>query len=686
MMGLNPNDGTKLRNVSLRPREYADGRVLHPNLAWDFTFSAPKSVSVLWATADKETRFALERCHERAVKDAITYLESHASVTRTGRGGVTQEKLDLIFASFRHTTSRNLDPQLHEHVLLLNTGIRENGKGGAVDARGIFTHLHTLGAIYRNTLRLELEREINVTTLDKKLKKGVSFEIVGVPKELSYDQSSRGNEIARVSREKEVELGRSLSARELNKVVLETRKVKETIPREELFSNWEKKAKEHGFNWKKVIREAPLREVSKEERKRYTRSVSFSLSYKEKIREKEILHTALYQSRGRFSKEEVLEFVKDYKKNYLLPINGNDKEASYTLSSKGLELVSSGRTRYDKFRFTLNRVVSRYESWCYRHRVKARERNIKALKYKITKGYLLGRVNHKTYSRVIHGKGLPTTKGGIQLAYATHQISARHRDYLLGKLNPTEEIRREEKRKGREKAYSERAVKRTAKELKIRELEKKGLINERTAHALRSGTLRLDLIEKDITRQSPDNKPENKKEEKKEDTEKVKPSDDWGNRYKKSEELEKPDVPRNNSSQTRKPQEKSPMPKPSDEQSNNHDALFRYRYTRYREEERAYLAKGRLDLAQNKTVQANTSFSVANDARTKRIEMLYNKNIISPVTYRAIQDKTIAFEVVEHNLERRGTIEKMHSTKAFQRESTDRRTEKPKERDYERDR
>lgn len=685
MMGLNPNDGTKLRNVTLRPREYADGRVLHPNLAWDFTFSAPKSVSVLWATADKETRLALERCQERAVKEAITYLESHASVTRTGKGGVNREKLDLIFASFRHTTSRNLDPQLHEHVLLLNTGIRENGKGGAVDARGIFTHLHTLGVIYRNTLRLELEREINVTTLDKKLKKESSFEIVGVPKELSYEQSSRSNEIVIASREKERALGRSLSARELNNVVLETRRVKEIVSREELFSNWEKKAKAHGFDWKKVIRETPIREVSKEERERYTRSVSSSLSYKEKIAEKQILHTALYQSRGRFSQKEVLEFVKDYKENYLVPINGNDKETSYTLTSKGLELASStGRTRYDKFRFTLNRVVSRYESWCYRHRVKAYERKIRALKYKITKGYLLGRISHKTYSRVIHGKGLPTTKAGIQLAYATHQISARHRDFLLQRLDPKEEKKREEKRERREKAHWERAANRTAKELKIRELESKGLINERTAHDLRSGTLRLDLLERDIIRKGQLN---NKtQEEKKEDTEKVKPSDDWGNRYKKSEELEKPDVPRNNSSHILKPQEKSSTRELSDIERSRDDALWRYRYTRYRERERAYLAKGRLDLAQDKVVQANTSFSVANDARTKRIEMLYNKNIISPVTYRAIQDKTIALEVIEHNLERRGTIEKMPSPKAFRRESTDRRTEKPKERDYERDR
>ena len=87
---------------------------------WDMTFSAPKSVSVLWAMSDAETRAKIESTHRSAVEKAVSFLEREAGITRRGAGGKTWEKAKLMFALFQHGTSRATDPQLHTHAVLVN--------------------------------------------------------------------------------------------------------------------------------------------------------------------------------------------------------------------------------------------------------------------------------------------------------------------------------------------------------------------------------------------------------------------------------------------------------------------------------------------------------------------------------------------------------------------------------------
>lgn len=50
--------------------------------AWDLTFSADKSVSLLWAFGDDETRAHVVEAFEEAPAEALTYMESVASSTR----------------------------------------------------------------------------------------------------------------------------------------------------------------------------------------------------------------------------------------------------------------------------------------------------------------------------------------------------------------------------------------------------------------------------------------------------------------------------------------------------------------------------------------------------------------------------------------------------------------------------
>ena len=54
---------------------------------WDLTFSAPKSVSVLWSQADAGTRRLIQDAHFAAVRAGLDYLEAEVAITRRGHAG-----------------------------------------------------------------------------------------------------------------------------------------------------------------------------------------------------------------------------------------------------------------------------------------------------------------------------------------------------------------------------------------------------------------------------------------------------------------------------------------------------------------------------------------------------------------------------------------------------------------------
>ena len=59
-----------------------------PVAGFDCTFTAPKSVSVLWALADDDTREAIYACHRQAVADVLQVIERDVAKTRMGTNGV----------------------------------------------------------------------------------------------------------------------------------------------------------------------------------------------------------------------------------------------------------------------------------------------------------------------------------------------------------------------------------------------------------------------------------------------------------------------------------------------------------------------------------------------------------------------------------------------------------------------
>lgn len=65
----------------------ADEAQLRRLMGFDLTFSAPKSVSTLWAVADGGTQTLIARAHHAAIHDVISLLEREVAATRVGAAG-----------------------------------------------------------------------------------------------------------------------------------------------------------------------------------------------------------------------------------------------------------------------------------------------------------------------------------------------------------------------------------------------------------------------------------------------------------------------------------------------------------------------------------------------------------------------------------------------------------------------
>ena len=97
---------------------------------FDVTFSAPKSVSILFGLGDAEIQGAVRSAHERAVAAAFDYFERSTAFARRGAGGSCVVPGDgLVAAAFVHRMSRAGDPQLHTHVVVANAVRAADGRG-----------------------------------------------------------------------------------------------------------------------------------------------------------------------------------------------------------------------------------------------------------------------------------------------------------------------------------------------------------------------------------------------------------------------------------------------------------------------------------------------------------------------------------------------------------------------------
>ena len=187
--------------------------------AFDLTFSAPKSVSLLAELADPATRAAVADAHRRAVAQAVGLLEAEAARGRRGHNGmVTMPVEGVAAAGFEHRTSRAGDPQLHTHLLVANRAQGVDGRWGALYGRAIFGWARTVGFAYQAALRHELTTTLGVTW--RPVTAGTA-ELAAVPDTLTAAFSTRRAQITA-----QLEAAGATSARAAQTATLATRPAK----------------------------------------------------------------------------------------------------------------------------------------------------------------------------------------------------------------------------------------------------------------------------------------------------------------------------------------------------------------------------------------------------------------------------------------------------------------------------
>jgi conjugative relaxase-like TrwC/TraI family protein len=222
----------------------------------DMTFSAPKSVSALWAVSSPYERARIEAAHSRAVAGTIARIERDVELLRTRvNGELRWERAErLLAAEFVHTSSRLTrdqerggvpDPQLHSHVVVLGAE-RMNGRFAAVDSRELFRSARANGAWYRAELAYGLQ-ELGLEIRSRTGRDGRYFEVAGVPEELSERWSMRGVEIERAARAFRTRYGRDPRAGELGSITVGTRGTKTQAASVNVDKAWRAVAEEYGL-------------------------------------------------------------------------------------------------------------------------------------------------------------------------------------------------------------------------------------------------------------------------------------------------------------------------------------------------------------------------------------------------------------------------------------------------------
>jgi conjugative relaxase-like TrwC/TraI family protein len=202
--GQDPATGEQLRSMK--------GNVQVHGL--DLTFSAPKSVSVLYALGDETLQGNIVQAHEWAAEQAIAYMErDSARVVRGHKASradlaagiedtlTTHRAVGFVGIRYRHRVNRLQDPHLHTHYVIGNWAEGPDGRFTALAAEHIYEHAKAGGAVYQLALRSklrELERWIEWGSVENGLA-DVSEELV--PAELREEMSRRRAEILEVEAE-----------------------------------------------------------------------------------------------------------------------------------------------------------------------------------------------------------------------------------------------------------------------------------------------------------------------------------------------------------------------------------------------------------------------------------------------------------------------------------------------------
>lgn len=226
-----------------------DGDKLKHRPGFDLTFSAPKSVS-LAALIGGDERILI--AVERATDQALRLIERDLAKARVTRAGVTtyQKTGNLVVARFLHDLSRDADPQLHTHCVVMNMTQRRDGQWRSLASQmgrydeqmpktpegfleAVRHHKKYYGALFRAELAYEMTQLGYGVVKDQQ----GFFEITGISSAVIAAYSQRRQAITTFMQQQHFSGAKAAAV-----ATLKTRPTKKQVDREDLITQWHAKA------------------------------------------------------------------------------------------------------------------------------------------------------------------------------------------------------------------------------------------------------------------------------------------------------------------------------------------------------------------------------------------------------------------------------------------------------------
>jgi conjugative relaxase-like TrwC/TraI family protein len=270
-------------------------------LGWDVTFSPSKSISVAWAFGNEEQTVRILAAHDAAVTSTMKYLEDNLVEARITVNNKTSRVTtgNIVAARFDHYTTREVDPELHSHVVVANVTQCPDGTYRAVDNDKIFAREFMIAA-YENEFAAELkQRDFSVSMTKYDTGNSHYATIEGIDEKIIEQYSKRSDQIDKAI-EPLKEYYPNASREELRQIAcLGTRQLKQTLDREVLHVSWNQQLIDLGYTRKGL---------SASIQKAYEQSKATQVNIKPD--EKEIVKTActiLNENESTFSREDVIK-------------------------------------------------------------------------------------------------------------------------------------------------------------------------------------------------------------------------------------------------------------------------------------------------------------------------------------------------------------------------------------------
>ena len=167
----------------------------------DIGFSAPKSFSIA-ALVNGDER--LIEVHKKAIEACKKVYEEECVVARYGHGSnIWKNPKQALFAHVTHISNRDQEPQLHEHLLILNVTRGEDGQLRKMESKLLVEKQKLLNEIYLQKLA-EGARELGYDVEWRKSLNGnvVQPEIKDVSREQIQAFSQRSAEVEEYLKDK----------------------------------------------------------------------------------------------------------------------------------------------------------------------------------------------------------------------------------------------------------------------------------------------------------------------------------------------------------------------------------------------------------------------------------------------------------------------------------------------------